>query len=61
MGTLALTEQDIKDIFTETQAARHQRAETVVSAAQKQQALMAYEKPLVSAFILKLLGPRAGD
>jgi hypothetical protein len=57
IGSLAgLTDQDIKDVFTETQAARHKRAEEIVSSAHLYQSLMAYEKPLLSTLILDGFG-----
>ncbi|KAB8228065.1 uncharacterized protein BDW43DRAFT_323334 [Aspergillus alliaceus] len=56
-----LTDQDIEDIFTETQAARHNRAEMIVRHSHEVQALNAFENPLVSTIIGSLVQPLAGD
>ncbi|RYP49832.1 hypothetical protein DL768_004524 [Monosporascus sp. mg162] len=58
---VGLTEQDIEDIFRETQAARHERAELIVRHSHKIQSLMAYESPVTSAIILKFVQPLMGE
>ncbi|KAH8203527.1 hypothetical protein TruAng_002275 [Truncatella angustata] len=56
-----LTDREITDIFSQTQAARHDRAEEIVNAAHKSQALNAFEHPLLSNLVWKLAAPLAGD
>ncbi|KAH8899052.1 FAD binding domain protein [Thozetella sp. PMI_491] len=57
---VGLSDQDIKDVFTEMETARHKRAEMIVSAAHMQQALMAYENPIVSTVLFDVLSPFMG-
>ncbi|KAG9231680.1 putative monooxygenase [Amylocarpus encephaloides] len=56
-----LTDEDVKYIFTEMQAARHERAEQIVGGSRSQQSLVAYEKPLTSTLIFQFLAPLKGD
>ncbi|KAJ5531336.1 hypothetical protein N7527_004729 [Penicillium freii] len=61
-GSLAnLTDQDIEDIFTETQAARHGRAEDIIRIAHEMQALNAYENRVISTIVNSLVQPLIGD
>lgn len=59
-GLLSLSEEDITDIFSKTQAARYARAKQIIEVAHKQQALNAFEKPLVSKLVYTA-APFAGD
>ncbi|KAI0836618.1 FAD binding domain protein [Hypoxylon sp. FL0890] len=60
-GTLTgLSTEDIEQVFRETQDARQERADMVVRAAHKLQALNAYENPLLSKLIIHCIGPLAG-
>lgn len=52
-----MTNKDIADIITETQASRHERAKQILSDAHLQQSLTAYEKPLVSKVTWEYLMP----
>ncbi|RYP57779.1 hypothetical protein DL770_010584 [Monosporascus sp. CRB-9-2] len=56
-----LTEQDIEDIFRETQAARHERAELIVRRSHEVQSLFAYRHPVTSAIVYKFVQPLMGD
>lgn len=59
-GLLSLSEQDVTEIFSKTQAARYDREKQIVEVAHKQQALNAFEKPLVSK-LAYTAAPFAGD
>ncbi|KAI1140075.1 FAD binding domain protein [Hypoxylon sp. FL0543] len=60
-GTLTgLSTEDIEQVFRETQDARKERADMIVHAAHKLQALNAYENPFISKVSFNYLGPRAG-
>lgn len=56
-----LADEDILDIFTETQSARHERAEMIVREAHKRQAIDAYEDPITSTIIQTLIMPQLGN
>ncbi|OTA87927.1 hypothetical protein M434DRAFT_80753 [Hypoxylon sp. CO27-5] len=55
-----LSTEEIEQIFRETQEARHERAEMIVRAAHKLQALNAYENPFLSTLIIDFLAPILG-
>lgn len=59
-GLLSLSDEDVTEIFSKTQAARYDRAKQIVDVAHKQQALNAFEKPLVSKLVYTA-SPYAGD
>ncbi|KAK6224096.1 hypothetical protein LQW54_000243 [Pestalotiopsis sp. IQ-011] len=59
-GLLCLSEEDVTEIFSKTQAARYARAKQIVDVAHKQQSLNAFEKPLVSKLVYTAV-PFAGD
>ncbi|KAH7011163.1 FAD binding domain protein [Ilyonectria destructans] len=56
-----LSDQDIEDIFKETQAARHDRADLIVRLAHEAQALNAFENPVLSTLVWKVLAPYQGS
>ncbi|KAL5356121.1 hypothetical protein BJX96DRAFT_185601 [Aspergillus floccosus] len=56
-----LTDEDIFDIFTETQSARHDRAEMIVREAHQRQALDAFEDPITSTIIQRVMQPLLGN
>jgi hypothetical protein len=43
------------------QSARHDRAKLTVSASERMQALLAFEKPIISTLVWRVFGPLAGD
>lgn len=55
-----LNDKEIADIFTETQAYRHERAKQLVSGAHLYQSLAAFEKPLVSKVTWEYIIPAKG-
>ncbi|KAL3440151.1 hypothetical protein BJX65DRAFT_300686 [Aspergillus insuetus] len=55
-----LTDEDIQTIFTETQSARHARADLIIKEARDTQALFAYENRIVSGFVFGILQPVFG-
>ncbi|KFA66502.1 hypothetical protein S40285_00759 [Stachybotrys chlorohalonatus IBT 40285] len=60
-GSLSsLTTEDVVKAFSETQRARHGRAELVVQRSHETQALFAYEKPWLSAFLVNCIMPNGG-
>lgn len=56
-----MTDQEIEEIFKQTQSARHERAKLVVADAHKQQSLSAYENPILSKLVWEVVGPFAGE
>ncbi|GLA44396.1 hypothetical protein AnigIFM63309_003158 [Aspergillus niger] len=56
-----LIDEDISDIFTETQSARHERAEMIVHESHKRQAIDAFEDPITSTIIQRLVQPQLGN
>ncbi|KAF2997209.1 hypothetical protein E8E14_001370 [Neopestalotiopsis sp. 37M] len=59
-GLASLSEDDVSEVFSKTQAARFGRAKKIVDAAHKSQALNAFENPLVSKLVYAA-APFAGD
>jgi hypothetical protein len=61
-GTLVnVNDEDIVDIFTETQSSRHDRAEWIVREGHKRQALDAFEDPITSTIVQGLITPLLGN
>lgn len=56
-----LNEEEVLAIFRQTQSARHAREKMLVARAHEQQALSAYENPLLSSFMWNVVTPLAGE
>ncbi|KAH6887442.1 FAD binding domain protein, partial [Thelonectria olida] len=60
-GLSGLSTGDINAICHKMQSVRHDRAKLTVSASEKMQALLAFEKPKISFLVWRVFGPLAGD
>ncbi|KAM6505412.1 hypothetical protein FSOLCH5_014630 [Fusarium solani] len=60
-GLANLSDEDVQQIFSEVQSARHERADSIVNRSHQIQALFAYENPALSAILMDVLGPYGGD
>ncbi|KAH9883260.1 hypothetical protein F4778DRAFT_803050 [Xylariomycetidae sp. FL2044] len=60
-GLSGLADDDIADILGKAREAREERARYIVKAAHDRQALLAFEKPLVSEIVCRVLLPWLGE
>ncbi|KAI1500210.1 FAD binding domain protein [Biscogniauxia marginata] len=60
-GLKNLSDSDIEEIFAQTQDARNEQAQQMISFARHLQWLTAYENPVASAFVFKVAVPLSSD
>lgn len=60
-GSIAdLTDEEVEQVFQQTQSARHERAKEIVARAHEMQALFANERPIVTALVQRVIQPLGG-
>lgn len=60
-GLSSLSDEDVHKIFNEVQSSRYERATTIVKRSHDMQSLFAYENPILSTVVWKLLSSVGGD